>query len=380
MARRFITGFETGDIGEFYGVTGVPTFSSSIKRSGAYSCRITPVTTGNICCKFRTATGATEDFAHNTSFAAASLAISFYVYIATAPSNDEEFLVYNSGGNKAALRLTSSRTLKLYNDAASLVATGDIVIPTATWTLINFKISSSVTYDLTIGGVQDFTGTSTFGGTYSDIFVGKNANINGSGYDIYIDDLVIDSSAYASGQAVLLLSPDADSATDTAWTASTGAKYQCIDEIPWDYATQGDSVYSSTSGANYAVALESCASAGIDPVSIACMQVNFIAKQATSGSPYVRVRTGSLHESSQISASTSLARRYRLFATDPHDAAAWTTAKLDSLEIGWRHDTSANRTDVTMVAVMVEFIPNEAPPAGSGIPKKMVQYILRKKN
>jgi hypothetical protein len=54
-----------------------------------------------------------------------------------------------------------------------------------------------------------------------------------------------------------------------------------------------------------------------------------------------------------------------VFETDPADAAAWTTAKLDALEVGcYLSGSSAVEQRVTLLGVVVEFVP-AAPPDGN---------------
>lgn len=358
-------GFETGTTLESSFSGAGSSVQSTIKRTGNYAYRTNPTTT---------AIGFVNLGVPNTSGQSSGINMSgimyarFYFYVATLPSANDEEIFCAASTPTVCLRVTSTGVLKLYNNedtTPALLATGITTLSTATWYRIEVSLdsSSSAAYEVLVNGVSDISGT---GANFSDTnwfsaFFGKHTNINSNTVDFYYDDIAVSDSGYLGAGRVSLMSPDSEGFY-TDWTGS----YTDVKEVPHD----SDTTYitSSTSAQAKTVGLQSAASAGATGTINAIKSVVIARDEGGTSGLKLRLRSGSTDNNTTpgVNLTTSYALLSKVFATDPADGLAWTTADLDGVEAGVLNNVSV-ATRVTAIYVMVDSTGNVNPSTPSSL-------------
>lgn len=369
MARVRIWGAEMGDFSDVIATSGTLSIVSSPVGTGTYALRVNPTTTGTgyAAIKGLISTGELA----STSITFATGYYQFRFRYATKPgSNSEEICQVVSGATaiKATLRLTSTGTLDLYNqDGTTLRATGSTVLSADTWYTLQLTIGTDSgggvddsTYELKINGSSEYSGSNLDATATANtgILLGKVTNRNSQTVDFFYDDVIIDDAAYPDTSAVVgVLQPDSAG----NYSGATAGTYADVDELPHD----GDTTYLTwTSNTNrHSAALESSATAGISGT-IVTVQPYGIGRKTTTSTRVLVLATRNGSTDSDSGTGSAIPTSYTFFggkilATDPSDSGAWTTTKLDSLEVNARVSTPATTTEhrVTAMGVMVEYIP-----------------------
>jgi hypothetical protein len=228
-------------------ISGTCSVSSSNPRTGTYSYRVNPTTTGTgyFECYGADIAGSQTAYGHNIDDAYYCA----HIYVAAAPAaNDEEIAVfYNTAGSAmASLRLTSAMKIDLYsNNLTTKIGTGTTVLSTNTYYRIELRLKSSTgAYELRIrdASLADAAGTTEYSGTGATIGSlynakarwGKATDRNGQSIDVYYDDLWVADTGFgftSIGYKVQLCLPDGNGWQDN-WSVS--GDYTAIDEIPPD--------------------------------------------------------------------------------------------------------------------------------------------------
>jgi hypothetical protein len=364
MAAVQLCGWETGDLTEAGTTSGggtVVTVSSAIKRSGSYALRCNPGTgtTGYVEFKPHDATGAQANGTQTNAYCR------FYLYIAALPAATKyEFLftVIRSSTGNTGLMLDSSGKLKV--DSSGTL--GPYALSTGQWYRIEVRAGANNNaadpWEVLVDGASYLSGTHNSSGAAKIQYVriGKYVNWTGGAYDCYIDDFLWSDSGYPGEGQVLAMLPDGDSAANAGWTASAGNKHQCVDEIPVNDDT--DYLSTSTSTDAYTATLQSTSLAGVSGV---LNGVKVLARaRVTSGGGAFRVRVRSGSSNSDNASDSNIFTTYttlgRVLPLDPTDSSSWTTAKLDSLEVGIVSNNT-NPARCTWLGAMVDFTASSLP-------------------
>lgn len=362
MAVLNFTGLESGDSSEAQSTTGTFSIQSSVVRSGSYALRVNPTTsaTGNV----RMAKHSSEGVA-TTAFGVSTLYHRFYFRVATAPSADEEqmYVVLDDGGSdKCYLTLNSSRNIKAYNNAGSLIGTGTTVLSTNTWYRIELKTSTgsgSQAFVVRIDGTDEFNTTANqLTNNHGSVRLGKGTNLNSRSIDFYYDDWAVSDSDWLGEGQCLRMAPDSNGSTAQWTTGTNSSNYAEVDEVP----TDSDTTYLKTTasaGDVHLVGLVSCATAGVSGT-INAVKAFARIRETTDVTTATRVRVRSSSTNNDTGTNnpgTSYVSRFNLLTTDPATSAAWTTSALDSVEIGVKEDNAVS-TRCSTLALFVDFAPS----------------------
>lgn len=330
-------GFESAHDYEAPLITG-HTFDSTVKHSGAYSLRFNLTGSNTGWCEL---SGMDPDGSDTTPFNAATIYLKTDFLMRASPgSASEQCIVFRDigGTDKAELRINSTRYLELYDKNTTLVDTANDFLWFESWTRIEVKIGTgaSAPYEVKLDGMSVMSGTADFGTNNNGyILLGRRNNRNSQDIDYNFDDVIIDDAHYPGDVIILPMFPDGNG-NYTGWTASTGTKYGCIDEVPVNDAT--DYIYTSTSSDAYTATLQSAAAAGITgdirgvKALVHAMQVSILSTPRL----YVRLRSGST-DSDTTGTYIDDAKWYswgKILHQDPATSATWTLGGLDGAEVG----------------------------------------------
>jgi len=338
------------------GGTVYPSVATDIKRSGLQSLLIdvnTSDTSYLFFGKYGTAGG-------HAGLNLATLYYRTYIYIKTPVSTGYEEItrVTNANGDlQWALALTSAGKLRVLDKNGNQVGSdGATVLASERWYRIEGKVTagSSAPFIVKINGVQEFNASCDTGTVnLQRVQLGKSVNRSSGAYKIYMDDFAIDSSAFCGTGRIAELLIDGNGYY-TNWTASSGEKYQCIDETqPDDDASY---IYTNVNPSAYTASLQSYAAAGISGTIKAVKGVLWARKEGGIDC-WLKLRLRSNTTDSDTTAS-SPTNDYdtiqRLWLTDPHTGSPWALAALNSCEIGAYHQTT-NTNRVTKASLYVEY-------------------------
>jgi len=298
------------------------------------------------------------------------------------------FSAGNGGGAHAVqLLIDSSRLPQIYTTTGGTV--GSTALSLDTWYRVYLKAVQSGTCQIDIyapDGTTVYSATAT-GAVQAPSYLslGGAANSASNAFDAYFDDVVIDDAADPGPCEVLVAVPTGNSATNTAWSASTGNKWACVDEIPpsaTDYieslTTAGDRRYSATHA--------SAATLGVTRPIVAVKSMAIFwepTSTTTLGAIGIRSGTTNYEKSTVDIGTTAEVTMARVDGTDPNTSAAWTTSAFDSAEpevLRSTSDTSNIRVKFMALmvcqrgAVPVRLQGNQAAPSGT-IAKKYLKSL-----
>lgn len=356
MAVVYGCGWEFGAAYATLNAIGTYSFSSTTVRSGTYSLRTNPTTTG---------TGYLTMVGPGVGIVGVYTTTSyhrFYFRYGTKPaSGDEEFfnVLNSSNQQKLCLRLNSSGQIAAYDSAASLLATGTTALSANTWYRIEVQCGTgtSANWEVRINGVSEISGT---GNLRTDQMYltgfGKRTDRDGNSVDFYFDDWLYDDAAYPPDGAHILLVPDSNGTYQTfSIGAGSGSHYQVIDEIPPDGSTSY-LLSTGTVGDAETEGLQSCATAGISGTINAVFPIVIYVRNATGAQVKPRVRSGGTNSDGPASSPYGgYSKTDFSQPTDPATGLAWTTSGLDGAEVGAVENATTNQTRVTFVGLMVDF-------------------------
>lgn len=263
---------------------------------------------------------------------------------------------------KFYVSLDSNRHLRAYKANGTLLGTGTTYLTPDTWHMIQVKVGTgaSAAWEVKLDGSTECSGTSNLGyGTSDCVRLGKldlatdpNVNIH-----CFYDDLCMDNSTYPAAGEVLMHRPNGDG-TDTDWYASSGNRWQCVDDAPCSAASPGG--YLNLGGFSYADYVGACynfsvytatlkdtSDVGISGgTTVAAVKAFAICDNAVK----IRARQGASYSDS------ASAMEYRVMPVDPTDSSSWTTTKVDSLQLGVKPVYNIP-TKCTALGAMVEYRP-----------------------
>jgi hypothetical protein len=389
-ASGFIGDFSVSGKSEWFAVSGGPlSVASPGSGRGPYSLRVNSLSSGTVKrvgSQF-IATVTTGDTYHAR----------FYLYVATLPSAANVILLTNTAATSGTLTnfpnigLSSTGTLlgKVGNTAfatSSALSLNTWYRVELSWTRNTGAADSVVT--LTLDGVT--VGSTTTASLVADIdclILGGNLNSEAQTTgDWYIADLQINDSTTGANNTlpgagrVTYLHPNASGAlADAGATASAGQAYECVDEISPNNTTDyinlsANSADWNTTGSRILLGCTDAAVGGIgsgDTITAISVGMVFSGATATACAAIPGIRSGTA-VIEDVGTTRSIASTSDVFLDDTNataiyswrlvdgDAAAWTAAKLDSLQIGCRGtDTSPNVQVTTLWAIVLQ-VPNSS--------------------
>lgn len=383
MAYSNICGFELGadsgasgegGVSTTSGLTGTASIVTSPVRSGEYSLRVNPTTTG---------TGYFQLFGFNVigngvklAFNSATTYVRFYFRYATLPaSNDEEIVSINqtsSATQKCSLRINSTGNLVLYDSVlAQIGSTGSTVLSANTWYIIEISVASGLTAAVEVklgidGGSEsvEISGTGNTDSTNAgNVQFGKANNRNSQTVDFFYDDIAISDSAYPGPGKILRMDIDGDG-TNVSWTigAGAGSDYQNIDDYASQADNDGDTTYltTSTNTNSQDAAFESAATAGISGT-VNVVKVITVARDESQILSYniSVVTSDGTTSTSSVDGTNAYTLRGIILSDPPGSPTSWTTTILGGIQVRITHAQSQARPlRCTAMSVMVDFTPD----------------------
>lgn len=326
--------------------------------------------------------------------------VSKYLWVAQTGNSANRIFSYLDGQTagvveRAYAEIMADRTIRLTVNGVGTTATSTTALTeNGRWHKLDFlydsgSVSPNNMFRLRIDGVVEATLSGADGPTNDlDSFAwGQRTAQAGTAHIIYYDDGLIESSTalanidYPPSRRVRRQGVESDG-TYTAWTASAGSDYQCVDEVPpnadADYISADDSAAIATT-----VNLFSTATSGIRGKVLAASETVLV--RQTLGTPVCRLRVRSGGVDSDTSAASTVTHttykaRKRVMPDDTNGGGAWTIARLDGVEIGLTTEGGGvPASDIMRCTAMdwsVAFIPGRAklvPPGQLG-PSSVDQF------
>lgn len=363
---------------EFPRASGSFSLSSSVKRSGDYSVRINGLTSGAI-----TAVGThVASTADNGPFFAR-----FYINITTLPSAENRIFEMEDAAVMVYLTLDETGVLKLYDEDGQI--TGTTTLSTNTWYLINVRMDGSPAagsdvVQAAVDGIIFATSTTRSLSTGITSFtVGGNLNLEAQTTgEWYIDDMAVNDSTGSAqtgtvgAGSIIHMQPNADGDTAQGSRGGTdsGSDWGQVDEISPNDST--DYYILDVNNDVLFVNMESSSNAGItssDSITLVQVGIRHVPVLAASASYQMGIKSqasGTIDVGGTITHDDTtwktngdvLPRNYKLTSyTDPQAGGAWTSALLDTTQIGVRVVDADPDLGISTLWALVEYVDTTAP-------------------
>lgn len=377
MARLWSCGFELNSITSDveFGVitsTGLSIVTSPV-RSGTYALQATG--SGGPFARF-VLTSATDS--NGPYFAR------FYLYISSATNGSCEIVSFRT---TAAIRLTSSNTLQLWNhNSLTQIGSDSSVLSTSTWYLVELKIDktggagASIAEAKLNGTSFATTSTATFGTGLTAFNFGFNLNAEGKTGTILFDDMAINDSTGAnqtsypgSGQIMHLRPNAAGDNTQLArgGTSVQATNWQGVSEVTPDDGITFNNEHVTGKVDDHNIDDTPAGIGSSDTINVVQVGIRFSGGAASSNSSLqARVKkaaSGTVSSSSAITPTSTTWLTNALAAPnnypltlykDPDGTNAWTKTTLDSAQIGYIISTgTANDAKISDVWLLVDWTP-----------------------
>lgn len=378
MAILNFTGFETGDNAEAAVTSGTFSVQSTTKRTGGYALRVNPAS--GVAAYYGLRKVGANGKSAVLGIASGTVYATFYVYNDGAANGSNCLCTFAAaaGSTYAAALIYNAATGKLQFGGSSSGQTngtmyGNVWYRVDMAVTVNGATSCSIYTDAGVF-IETVTGTA-FNVTIDTLYIGASIAPGAAGQNFYFDDVAISDSAVPGDCAIKVAVPTGDSATNTAWSASAGNKWACVDELPpsaTDYieslTTAGDRRYSATHA--------SCATLSINgPIKAAKVVGVLWEPTSTTTLGAIGIRSGSTNfELSNVDIGTTAeVTLARVDSTDPNTSAAWTISAVDAAEPLVKRSTSDTSNIrckwlglmVLSGPTMVSLSGNQAAPSGA---------------
>lgn len=244
-------------------------------------------------------------------------------------------LYFVDAGDNANTKIVFSAitgTVNAYRSTTLLGASAGDVVLADTWQVFEGKTvihDSSGEVVVKRNGIEvlNLTGVDTKASVYTVVTTFRIMG-GGSGTS-YVDDIILDDSAYPGLGGIQVLVPTGNG-TYTAWTND----YTAVDDNPPNDDSDYISTDADTTGTKENFTFDDLASGAANITRIGVLSKARL-DDVGSGNLKNTVRSGgSDYEGSSVGLSTSYSWVESYWDTDPADAGAWTKSKVDSLEIG----------------------------------------------
>jgi hypothetical protein len=377
MARLWVSGFELNSLTaekEWSTITGSPTIQTSIKNGGSYALR---ANTNNAYVR-KQIYGNGQLNQHYLKAA---------IYIAALPTSGVvEILGFGTSSVRTVtVGLNSNGKLGIYSDGTLQGSVGSTALNTGQWYTVELLggYGLSTQREIRVNGSSYITATFTNTTSWTHIETGLRGTANGA--NIYIDDVVIDSSEYPGASRLCLLLPDG-AGDSTQWTASSGSNYECVD----DGNPNDDTDYVSTTLTNR-LDLYTIGNMPESPQSIKAAYVS--ARFRTSDTNFGKIGTrvkeggstsnggnmtlGAINSYRSFEDGSGTNPIYKQILTTKPSGGAWTESAINATQIGFNSTATSSPTlRVTMVWMYVEYVPQSATKYSV---TKSLQYAVKKK-
>jgi len=321
MARVFIDGFESGDLGLWDGSAGASVTAAQSGMDGNYNVYIN--TTNN---------------AHVAKNVPASS--EYYVafrFRSTSTLTNVLMAFYNSSTVIGTLTLGSNLfSARLGSYSGTILATGTTSINTDTTYLIEVYLKAADSggrWVVKVNGVTDidYTGDTTPGPTTIDNIC-FGTKFSGTCCYAYYDNIVIDNASFPGQTCIQGIKPTA-AGNSTQWNPSSGSNWDCVDEIP---ANDNDYVSTNSNGA-LDLYIFSDLTGSIEEVKCVQLQARTIKNGApTPQNLQLAVRSGGTNyfSSSMAVPYVNPKSLFNIWQLNPNTSAAWTVSEVNAAEFG----------------------------------------------
>ena len=359
-----IDGLETGTFDLWYEVTGTPSISHTQAHTGYYSMRVN--------------SGSSYVFDGGT----ANAKISFWIYIATAPSSPARILGNPDTTSYAGVALNSDRTLSLL-DAGVVEDTSSETIPLGEWHRICVAHDGDATSKVYLDGTLVCSSTSMSAASYGGRRGCSNAVTT---LDLYFDDFYSVESATDTddlGNVIIGKALPVGEGTDqdtysnngnnvNAWTAndvdgSSDAVYTEVDDEPPSTANLGtNSQQNGCDGDNennwyYTVTFDEVDSGNLsgvlesgDTILSCVFSTSYETEGGGAGDYVFRIRcSDGVYNNTTIDDPAVPTLLIEEHGDTPQGANAWTEAYFNSLEMGYGCTTAAGK-GLVFTAAMIQ--------------------------
>lgn len=364
-------------------VTGTtPTMSTTTKRRGTCAARFNP--------------SAAESYIEHqlTSGTVVRTFHRLYIRIATLPSADTNiYAIGQAGFFPCSLRLKTTGVLGLRDSNTGTDLTGTTTLSLNRWYRVELDFADAAsgtgTFKLYVDGTLITSQACSVINGFSRIRMGVSGVA--TSMDMYMDDVAVNDTTGSVQNdlpgpgAVVHLKPNAAGdnnlfGTAVGGTAGAANNYTRVNEVPPNDSTSYNQTAATGTTTIDDFNVDNASTAGIGTADlITCVQVGgrVSSDVTTAASVVYRIKgqaAGTVVESASVPVNnTSTAgawgvhrgqspRPYQLTSyTSPQDSAAWTAAKLDNMQIGYRGDvsqTTARR--ISTLWALVDFVPRFA--------------------
>lgn len=392
MARAWHCGHESGATSEWELIDTGATVVSTTVRTGAYSGKISGLVSG-------ARSGFFQAYATGTS--AGPWYFRTYINIETLPSaaNTIQSLISGaatSNTKRVNVKLNSDGTLTLFN-LTTQIGSASSALSTGTWYRLELLYdgsggTSNVTIRAYLDGVEFAGATGLTVSSHSQaVMWGGNLQVEAQTQGVwYFDDHAINDSTGAvqntlpGAGSIIHLHPD--SAGDFAEGSASGSApaatgWDSVDEVPpndgTDYWVLATDSGSSTSADRLDVNCESFAPS-VTSITLVSVGVRSRGATSTADSYAARIKSqasGTIVESATVGIATASfvtnddtagSKNYKLTQyVDPQAGGAWTTALLNTMQIGIRAPDANPDVWVTSLWALVEYVPSVGGGGGS---------------
>lgn len=352
MAILNLTGAETGDLSEATNGVVIGTaawdVSTAVVRSGTYAYRYTGNSGGaNIAALNVRKYGAT---AKEENIGGGAY-LTFWMYFVGFNGSVNIHLSAAVNGVSSCVQMqvdSLGQVNVIGNTNSGVIAT----LNSGQWYRFDLRGTNGGTGGLSIDGGAESTVTCNAQTPNYASFVASNSGVR------YVDDIVLSDSPIAGGELhVTVAVPTGNSAANTAWTASTGNKWACIDEVP----PSGTDYINSGTGAgqqNYSATHASAATLGITGGILAVKTVARMreaSSTSTLGAVGIRSGTTNFAATEVDIGDTNPITMAAVYTNDPNTSAAWTASGFNAAEPLVRR-SSSDTSDIRCEALYLMIV------------------------
>jgi hypothetical protein len=323
MARELIDGFESGDLGLCSGQDP----GAKVK---------TPVPTGmygNYCCDLSTLGW----YIKYNLVAADEKYFAFKIY-PTSTSHVRMLTIYKGATVLMSLRRNvTSGKVELYI-GSTLTATGTAVLSASVTYLIElrYKIADAGgVAQVKVQGILDidYSGD-TKPGADTQMDSMTIGSVSTSYCYAYVDDIIVDTAAWIGDTRIQGVFPEGAGSV-TEWTPSTGANWECVNEVPPDDA---DYVSLNAIDLSDLYTMQNLAGA---IASIKCVQIQARAVKEGAPTPQNLKLLCRTHDITYPSAAKAVPatipkQLYNIWETNPNTTNPWTVQEVSDMEAGFK--------------------------------------------